>query len=529
MYELREELTIIIMKKRILSVFAAASVLFTLNVTAFADGTFLCMKADESVAISANENNELEYIEMRASNGAVVYPQISTDGNTYLPFRYVCEMAGLKDGADISGELPEGYFRYWAADPAADGKEKIELNVNGNYYCINVGESFQYEVSPGDVRTVSVYNIRGSLYFPMTYMAKITDSRALWHGDTGRIMYISNSLNSADFIDETGNLRRDKELALGFDFYCNNLGSSPLYLKSDGQTIASLSDELEGSPKVKSVTRNGSDIYYLDESGRVKTKNENAPETYDVSFTDENGTPVDVTASTVISVQNKLYGIHVDSAGETSGRLFSANHDGSGFKYLNGIRAYNLLLRKYAGNLYLFYCDASTKATLHMIELKTMDDYEIEITNFAHENLLSDIKEFVIGTETAAYVTNGGELNVIDLEDNLEEFEIIRVDSENRRIFLTGSDGESLDNITSMNYDHINNVLYVSQVDYTGRTYYYTLAHGYFERLERSDHPITAIALFSDVFYNDYCAKTVRGIPQIDRVRFVDGSIEIAN
>ena len=83
---------------------AALSALLMLSpVSAFAEGTFLYMKADDSVAITADENNELKYITMTASNGQVVYPQISTDGNTYLPFRYICEMAGLKDGADASG------------------------------------------------------------------------------------------------------------------------------------------------------------------------------------------------------------------------------------------------------------------------------------------------------------------------------------------------------------------------------------------------------------------------------------------
>lgn len=513
--------------KKIFAAALLAAAVFT-STAAFAEGTFLCMKADESVAISADENGSFKYIEMTASNGTLAYPQISTDGNTYLPFRYVCEMAGLKDGAGISGELPDGYFRYWGADPNIPGdKQKIELCVNGNYYCHNVGESFRYEVSPGDVRTVSIYNIRGSLYFPMTYMAKITDSTALWHGNTGRIIYISNTLNSADYIDETGNLRRDKELALGFNFYCNNLGRSPLYLKSDGKTISDLSAEIAGNPDVRSITRNGRDIYYLDPNGKVNLKVEDMAETSLVQFTDVNGAPVDVTAATVMSVRNKLYGVQVSSAGERNGRLFSANHDGTDFEYVNDRQVYNLIFKKYRDDPYLFYCDASTNATLHMIELKTMDDYELEITNFAHENLLSDIKEFVIGDEIAAYLTNGGQLNVVELEDNLEEFEIIRVADENRKVFLQGSDGESLDNITSMNYDSVNNVLYVSQVDYTGRTYYYTLSGGDFTRLERSDHPITDIALFSDVYYNDYCAKTVNGLPQIDRVRYSGGSVEI--
>lgn len=517
------------MNRKLTAALLSAALFTASGVCAFAEGTFLCMKADETVAISADENNNLKYIDMRASNGELVYPQISTDGNTYLPFRYVCEMAGLKDGASIAGELPDGYFRYWGADPNIPGdKQKIEIRCNGVYYCHNVGESFQYEVKEGDIRTVSIYNIRGSLYFPMTYMAKITNSQALWNGDTAQIFYISN-MDSSAFLDENNRLRRDKELQLGFDFYNNNLGSSPLYLKSDGYTISNLSQEIEGLPKVWSISRSGRDIYFLDESGTVQLKKEDIAEVNPVAFRDESGNSVNVLANTVFVVQNKLYGIQVNAAGKVSGRLFCANPDGSSFHYLTNSLAYNLILKKYHGDLYLFYCDTATQSTLHMIELKTMDNYEIQITNFNHENLLSDIQQFVIGDRFMAYLSNDSKLHVIDLEDNLEEFEIIRVSDSNHQIHLTGTDGESLGNITSMNYDHINEVLYVTQVDYTGRTYYYTRARDGFVRLERSDHPITGLALFSDVFYNDYCTKIINGQPQINRVHYTDGSVELAD
>ena len=516
---------VIIMKKT--AAVTAALLSFTFCAHSFAEGTFLCMRADESTAITADTDGSLKYIDMTASNGEVVYPQISTDGNTYLPFRYVCEMAGLKDAAGIAGELPDGYFRYWGADPSVPGDtQKIEIRCGGNYYCHDVGKSFTYEVKPGDVRTVSIYNIRGSLYFPMTYMAKITHSKAVWNGNSGRIMYISNSLNSSDFIDERNDLRRDKELNLGFDYFSNNLTGSPLYLKSDGITVSSLSDEIEGNPYVRSVTRSGKTIYFVDESGRVCTKHEDSPEVSRISFSNADGA-VDVSADTAIVVQNRLYGIQVNSAGEKYGRLFECRLDGSGFRYITDKTVYNLFLRKYGGNLYLYYCDAATKSDLYMTELKTMDEYKIEITDFSRNNLLSNIDRLAVGEKTVAYIDGSERLHVIDLGDNLEEYEIIRTDV--NTIFAQGEDGEPLNNITSMNYDHINGVLYVTQVDYTGKTYYYTRSLGKFRRLERSPHPVTRLALFSDVNYNDICAKIVNGKPQVDYVRFSDGAVEFVN
>lgn len=514
------------MYKKLIITAAICAALVSASASVYAEGTFLCMKPDETIAISADENKNFKYLEMTASNGQTVFPQISTDGNTYLPFRYVCEMAGLKDGAQIQGPLPDGYFRYWGADPSIPGdKQKIEIQYDGQYYCHNIGESFTYKAGENDYRTVSIYNIKGNLYFPMRYIALITNSQALWHWDTEEIIYISNSLNSSDYIDERGELRRDKKLYLEFDFFANNLGNSPLYLSSDGKTIKNLSSEIEGSPNVKSITRSGQTVYFIDSENRINTKSEFSDTISAITFTDPDNNILDITAASAVVIKNKLYGIH--SSDGKYGRLFESNLDGSDFVYLNNKTVYNLNIKHYRGKYYLFYCDAATKSDLHMIELKTMDDYEIEVTDFAHNNLLNDINQFIIGDKTIAYLDTSNTLHIIDTEDNLEEFEILRLNPDAHKIYLTGSDGENLDNVTSMNYDYINNVLYVSQVDYTGRTYYYTKSAKNFERLERSEHPITDIALFSDVFYNDYFAKTVNKQPQIDKVKYADGKISI--
>ena len=79
--------------------------------------TFLCMTPEDSVAISADGNGMFYYTEMRASNGALVCPRISTDGNTYLPLRFICEIAGLTDSGNVSGEIPDNSFRYTAGTP----------------------------------------------------------------------------------------------------------------------------------------------------------------------------------------------------------------------------------------------------------------------------------------------------------------------------------------------------------------------------------------------------------------------------
>lgn len=477
------------------------------RVQAYAEGVFLCMRANESVAITADENNNLKYIEMKASNDAVVYPQISTDGNTYLPFRFICEAAGLKDAADIPAELPEGCFRYLDEAHAYDGIPKVEIRCGGKYYYHNIDESFQYETDSGEVRTVSIYNIRGSIYMPMAYLAKITGSSAIWQEDLGQIMFISGDLDRGEFLQENNMLRRDKEIFMEFDYFNNNIIDTPLYLKSDGITVQNLSLEITDFPKVKSVTRSGRDIYYINENGVVSIKSEDINDGAPFSFTDKDGNSFEVLADTVMVVQNKLYGVQISANGEKYGRLFSANLDGTEFGYLNEQNVYNLILKKDGIDLYMFYCEAATRDTIHMIKVSTMDDYEIEITNHNHENVFSDIKQFAVGDKTIYWLDESGALHITDTEYAVEDIEIVRVDDENTKLFTEAGSGETLNNIISMNFDYINNVLYVTQVDDTYKVFYYTNKKGAFTRLESGYEEFNGVALFSNLGYRDEYAK----------------------
>lgn len=492
--------------KLIAAVSVALSITLT-QVQSYAEGVFLCMRANENVAITADEKKNFKYIEMKASNGAVVYPQISTDGNTYLPFRFICEAAGLKDAANIPGDLPDGYFRYLDQAHAYDGIPKIEMRCGGTYYYHNIDEVFQYQTDSGEVRTVGIYNIRGSLYMPMAYLAKITGSSAIWQGDLGQIMFVSGNLDKGDYLMENNMLRRDKEIFMEFDYFNNNLINTPLYLKSDGVTVQNLSLEIEGSPEVRSVTRSGRDIYYIDENSVVSRKSEDIDDGAPFVFSDLQGNRFEVLADTVIVVQNKLYGVQISAAGEKYGRLFSANLDGTGFSYLNDRNVYNLILKKNGIDLYMFYCDAATKATIHMINVKTMDDYEIEITNRSYVNVFSNIKQFAVGKNSIYWLDESGVLHITDMAYQVEDVEIIRVDDSATKTFSVAENGDALNNIISMNFDYINNVLYITQADETYKVYYYTSQLNTFRRIEANYEAFNGVALFSNIGYRDEYAK----------------------
>lgn len=514
-------------KKRVVSASVAAAVIAFSQAAVCAEGVFLCMRADESIAITADAQKNFKYIEMRASNDAVVYPQLSTDGNTYLPLRFICEAAGLKDAADIPGDLPDGYFRYLDSAHAYDGIPKVEIRCGGVYYYHNIDESFQYETESGEIRTVGIYNIRGSLYVPMAYLAKITGSRAIWQGDLGQIMFISGDLDTGDYLMENNMLRRDKEVFMEFDYFNNNIIDTPLYLKSDGVTVGNLSLEIAGDPKVKSVTRSGKDIYYIDENGTVCLKQEDKDNARPLEFTDNDGSVFEVLADTVIVVQNKLYGVQVTENGQKYGRLFSANLNGTDFCYLNEKNVYNLILKKNGIDLYMFYCDAATKSTIHMINVKTMDDYEVEITNRSYENIFSNIKQFAVGENTVYWLDESGTLHITNTVYQLEDVEIIRVDDANIKVFTAADNGDALNNIVSMNFDYINNVLYITQADETYKVYYYTNKQGGFKRLEAGYEPFSGIALFSNIGFRDEYAKLKENTTIVTPLLYDDGVITV--
>lgn len=502
--------------------FAAISAAY---VTAAAQTDFVCMRSGETVAITNDENGNLKYTELRDSKGAEVAPQISSDGNTYLPFRYICDITGIADGNLAQGELPENSYRFINDSYYNNGGgSKIEIKYNGAYYCHNIGEEFEYTAADGSVRNVAIYNIRGTLYAPMGYLASLTGAYAAWDGSLSRIMFVRAGVNEREFLNENNALRRDKQMCLGYDTFGNNLVDSPLYLKTDGMTIADLSEELPDKSQARSVSRSGADIFYIDAADRFKVMNEGTKEIKAVSFRDESGAAVDIYCASAFVLKNKIYGIEADTPGEREGRLFSCDTDGGNFRYLTDNKVYNLIMKNTMLDYYLFYCDARTRSDLHMIKVNTMDDYELQITNFAHENMLSGIRQFVVGSRNIYYLDEFGSVHVIDLEYPLEQVSIARLKYGNT-VYAVGTDGLALNNITSMNYDYINDILYIVQKDDASRIYYYAPQTGGFTGVGQMDEDAGGLALFVDSAYANHIAAALPDGICRAQVNYSDGYV----
>lgn len=498
----------------------AAALIFAAP-TAMASDVFLCMRPDSNIAITADINGDYQYTSMIDSNGVKVYP-ILAEGNTYLPLRYICEITGLDDGGEISGEIPDGYFRY--NQIGKDGVADIEIRYNNQYYRQNIGEKFTYTAADGTSRDVAIYNIDGTLYVPMAYITKITDSYALWNGDDSQVMFLGNNLEKADYLESNNHLIRSKEMRLGFDLYGNNAAKSPLYLKSDGETIADLSQELDNAPDISSVSRRNDVIYYVDENNVIKTKTENLNDSKPLVFRDGAGGRVEILASTAMVIQNKLFGISISTPKAEDGRLFVSNLDGSDFRYITDKNIYGLVSKRIGSFYYLFFCESDNRSVPHMIEVETMDDYTIEITNHDRENMLADIKQLFVGKACFYYIDNNGRIHVIKTPHTFEFISIYRLDDNEHKIFITGDDGGSIENVDYMNFDHINNVLYAVK---DGKIYYHTPEIGRFKLLCKLDSGMDMFSLFGNIAYQDMFAVRLNGNIQTHRLKYSGDTIEL--
>lgn len=374
---------------------------------------FIQFEVGQSTALSVDSDGVLRYIDMKDSKGKEVIPLDTTDGNTYLPFRFICELMGFDDKA-FTGQ--ENHFRYTPRNPEVwDSREKIEIYSNGVYVCHEVGEEFVYEASPGDVRKVCIYNINGSLYFPMTYMARLTGGATFWAEDTKEIIFATDGVDIGMYMDDNAHIKKDAiARAMYYPIFDFNKKYG-CYVASDGVTVVNSDEAAENIYRIKNT------LIFLD-NGRIMTKDEKTGDKKEFSMKDNYGNPVKLLCEDFVIVKNKLFGINAENS-----HLFICDVNGSEFEYLTDRGVKGLYAREFNSSFYLYYCDRETSADIHMLDLINLDNYRIEITGSNRKSLLRDITSFYVTDKQFVYKDSVGRRHVIHLPDPLEMFEIARI------------------------------------------------------------------------------------------------------
>ncbi len=477
------------MKKKLIAALLAATASVHFCSNAFAD--FLCMRASESTAITTDKNGDLCYQKMRDSKGELVAPIISSDGNTYLPLRYICDISGLTDANSPTSENTNTFRFVDNGD-----SDYIEFNINGTKHTHSIGTPFTYTAADNTTRNVAIYNLRGTLYAPMGYLASLTGAQALWDGRFSRIMFVGADIDANEYLNADNSLRRDKEMRLSHEIFNNNLTGSPLFLSVDGMTAV--------MHQTENIFRSNNTYFW---SGVIGVRDGKLA----------------ALCHSMFGIKDRIYGIY----GKPYGRLFTCDVTGGDFRYLTEKDVYNPIVVNTDLEYTIYYCDADTRSTLHMIRENTMDDYEIEITDFEHNNLLPEIKQFAVGLKNVYCLDTSGKFHVIDLDFPLTHASIARLKTR-PQIHTHASDGTALDNITSMNYDHINDVVYITQTNGdTHRIYTYSPLTRQFNLLTMLEGEISGLALFYDASYaNRLAVMTEHGIYDV-RTEFDNGMVRI--
>lgn len=459
------------MKKILVFVLGIASlfIIFCTNTFAVNNQLFLCMKANSSMAYRAINDELLDYVQMKDSSGAIATAKI-IDGSTYLPFRYIAENAGLADAVDSN--MGNNTFKYESI-----GTGSITIVTKKGRFSQNINVPFTFKLDNGEEIEYKIMNIDGSLYFPMRYMAYLVGGEVDWSQSTGNIYFMSNENVAKDFLTgKEGNkvIKYSKMAYLNYSEYDNTLGYSDIYLESDGKTVSSVIDEIDNGHSYYSVTRSRRNIYFVDENYKACCKKEVEKTLSTITFYNTKNERIDPTVLNIISHQNTLYGIErTGSSNSGVGRVFKSDLDGENYHYIsNSSNAYNILLREYQGQSYIFYVDATEDSgdnkEIHRINLSTGEDDIIYINDYNGNSLINRINIMSLNDNT-----------VVISEYNNPCIDIITLDNSiYTNNYITGSlTGKitSLNKLTdivkvsSLNYDTDNNLIYF--INNTGKGY----------------------------------------------------------
>ena len=440
------------MKKLFLFLAATAIAVSAAAANAFAATTndvFLCMHNGSSMAYQSINGELLDYVEMKDSLGAVATARV-IDSSTYLPFRYIAEMAGMTDAKGTS--MQTNTFKYEAV-----GAGRLSIQTRKGLIKKNVNEPFEFVLDDGTKVEYKAINVDGSIYFPMRYMASLINGEAVYNSSTGDIYFVSNEKVKKEFLTDDNYIRYQKLTSMSYYEFDNTLGYSDIYLKSDGKTVSSVTEEMNNGHPYYSVTRARKTLYYVDENYKVWSKKEGESTSNKISFYTTKNEIIDPNVENIISYNNKLYGIELKD--DSYGQVFVSDLDGENYKHIGtSDGAYNLILREYMGKGYIFYVDIDEPQMLHRINLELGLDESVMVTDTAGNNLLAPIDIVSVYDDTVVVSEMGGKIDIISLYGNIYEDYAIRGIMTDEITELNKS--VSIEKVSSLNYDTDNDIVF---------------------------------------------------------------------
>lgn len=457
---------------------------------------FFCMTADSTEAYVSEDGQNIEYKEMKSSNGAIVKTLV-IDGSTYLPFRFVVEIAGWTEGKITLKTGEANTFQF----EQTGSVQRLKLRTANKTHEKEINKDFPYQVAgEQSERIFNIKNIDGSLYVPLRYIADILGAKTGWDSKTGNIYFASSREVMNTFVESNNTLKFSKLFAVSYKAYDNNLVYSSMYMKSDGN-ISSIEADLKSTESYSCVSRLRKNIYFInDKNFKVYTKREDSNEISEVKFYNTNNSSENITADILLNDGKSLWGIATESAGNVIGKLFRADFDGMNFRYVDDANCYNLIYREYNGNKYIFYVLDDNRTIIRM-NTETLQKQIITVYDDGGDGI-SNIGMLTLGEGNIFYKDiHTGQFNALTFDQNIYLDSYITVNSSLAKN-LSKNGGQSIGEVVSLNYDDDNKILYFT-AEKTGGLYYYDAVNKTMGSLKTSSDLKTRIAIIKNG-YNTY-------------------------
>jgi len=469
------------MKKIILF---AMLICFVLNGTVSADiaGGVFIMKPKSNKAYFYNSEIMVgkSFYENRKSG----CPYAAADGNVYVSAKNFFGSFGNGDEYFLDGD-------------------SLVIKLNGKKCTLPIGKKFAVRNYENE-GNMYVYAFEGDYYIPSKLIAMLCDGRAYYDEESEYLALFSDSEYEKEVLDN-GKISRDFFIKNVPYTFMNNSVKNSYYLSVDGKGIG----KSDGS---QCVFRLGNKLYYINDYLMYVKNGDEKPAL--LTFYDQNNMKNDIRIYTAVNVGSKIYGIATGNAFGKSGRVFSADTDGTDFKYIGTTTAENLL-HVTDDKDYIYYMTSSKNPVLYLYDTECEDEYEVSIIDKNNNSLIKGMTKFAYTDKGLFAVINDAIVRFIEFDRPPHECEWIKIYDDKKIKDISSHTTGDFEEITVVNFDSINNILYlIDKTKNESRLVKISADKSKAEVLNTYDKEVTNINIFN----------TVEGVEVI--VVFSDGSYE---
>lgn len=387
------------------------------------EGTYIMKKESNIVYIYDGEDIECKSLFIGRKSGC---PYFDANGMAYISVKHFFAAFGTGD------------------EYKADG-DSLTLRLNKKKCTVPIEKKFAvrgYEKKG----YMYVYRAGDDYYIPVYLLAFLYDTDAFYdYAEGDSIIFVGSKQEYDKYCENEKVSAADFMNSFVPNIFMNNSLENAVYQDFETGLPTAASN-------ARSAFRLGKKIYYVKDYTMYLKNGESDKK---LEFYDMQNSKKDICVYKAFFANGNIYGIATGNAFGKTGRLFRCNTDGTEFSYIGTNTVKNIM---FDGDKYIYYMTADKKAKLYMYNTEHRDEYEISVIDSENNSLIENMSGFAVTSGGIAAVNgamNG--ITFIKFDRPAYECEWIKIRDE-KNIKTLGS----FEKINSVNYDNINNCLYVT-------------------------------------------------------------------